>query len=193
MLHIAPHHTHSRATKEKEPPTGCEIGRRVARERERVRESSWWMLQILGEKREEGEKKVDDQEVKICLRFGGTACYSFSVKWSPVFNLFFSIYFHILKLMIPENFAPPKWLIHRGTKRWSQRASPWKVPRCRQQALPCIKQSRDAHFETTISDRDKCSDEVNDLINQFHLFTPTPAACKSGDKKNISRELKALA
>lgn len=58
MLHIAPHHTHSRATKEKEPPTGWEIGRRVARERERVRESSWWMLQILGEKREEGEKKL---------------------------------------------------------------------------------------------------------------------------------------
>lgn len=39
------------------------------------------------------EKKVDDQEVKICLRFGGTACYSFSVKWSPVFNLFFLFIF----------------------------------------------------------------------------------------------------
>lgn len=28
-------------------------------------------------------------------------------------------------------------------------------------------------WDATISDRDKCSDEVNDLINQFHLRTPT--------------------
>lgn len=152
MLHIAPHHTHSRATQEKEPPTGWEIGRRVARERERVRESSWWMLQILGEK----ERKVDDQEVKICLRFDGTACYSFSVKWSPVFNFFFSIYFHILKLMIPENFAPPKWLIHRGTNRWAQRASPRKV--ARGVVTRRCDASKQPHFETTISDRDKCSE-----------------------------------
>lgn len=145
MLHIAPH---PRA-KAKEPPTSCEIGCwRVAWERERVRESSWWMFQIL-------VKSVKKLMMIKKWKFVYVSVEQLVIVsvWSdpPVF-IFFLFIFTYWNWWFPRILRlQSDWFIGEhldaGTNRWSQLASPRRVPRCRHQALRCIKQPRDAHFE----------------------------------------------
>lgn len=99
---------------------------------------------------------------------GETACYSFS-PWSDlILILAYSIYFYILNAMgkrviIPKNFAPPKWLIHRVEIRLvdvttrSSAASYAKANVIMDDLTRLTTLRCKVHVVTAISDRDKWS------------------------------------